>query len=390
VTTPETREAVEKASRDRRLQRSRIAIFEGSLQEAAVHYGTAQTPQLIVVETDDAGEDLFDRLDRLAENCDAGTQVLLIGSNNDIVQYRSLISSGISDYLLRPLASTSLIEAVERIFVDPSAPAMGKTIAVFGAEGGVGASTIAQNLAWAIGNQLDEDVILIDLDLCFGTDAFAYNLEVNQGVEDMLAAPERVDEQLYDRFVLHHNDRISILGSRASLANASDIDPAALEQVLNFVRQQAAFVVLDLPHTWSAWVQQALVDADEAVIVGTLDLAALRDTKSIAETINGRRGDDSKSRVVLNHAGASKKTEVPVKEFEEAVGSAPAAVVPHDPLAFGEALNNGQMIGDKNAKHKAIESFSELAKLVTGRAKLAPKKRKKAAAGLKLFSKAKA
>ena len=343
-----------------------------------------------MVETDDAGDDLFGKLDQLAENCDAGTRVLLIGSNNDIVQYRSLISGGVSDYLLRPLSTTALIDAVERIFVDPSAPTMGKTIAVFGAEGGVGASTVAQNLAWAIGNRLDEDVILVDLDLCFGTDAFAYNLEVSQGIEDMLATPERVDEQLYDRFVLRHNDRISILGSRASLANVSDIDTGALEQVLNFIRQQTAFVVLDLPHMWSAWVQQSLVDADEAVIVGTLDLAALRDTKSVVETVDGRRGGDSKSRVVLNHAGASKKTEVPVKEFEEAVGSKPIAVVPHDPQAFGEALNNGQMIGEKNAKHKAIEAFVELAKLVTGRTRLEPKKRKKVKTGLKLFNKAKA
>ena len=239
-------------------------------------------------------------------------------------------------------------------------------------------------------NHLDEDVILVDLDLCFGTNAFAYNLEVNQGVEDMLAAPERIDEQLYGRFILQHNERISILGSRASLTNVSDIDPNALEQVLNFVRQQAGFVVLDIPHMWSAWVQQSLVDADETIVVGTLDLAALRDTKNIVEAIDRRRGDESKSHVVLNHVGTSKKTEVPVKEFQEAVGSTPIAVLPHDPQSFGEALNNGQMIGDKSSKHKAVESFIGLSKHVTGRTRLTPKKRKKAKTGLRLFSKAKA
>ena len=118
---------------------------------AVWYYTSAQTPQLILVETDDLGDDLFDKLDQLAENCDAGTQVLLVGSNNDIVHYRALISGGISDYLLRPLSTNALIDTVERIFVDPNSPQLGKTIAVFGAEGGVGASTVAQNLAWAIG-----------------------------------------------------------------------------------------------------------------------------------------------------------------------------------------------------------------------------------------------
>ena len=365
-------------------------MFEGSLDEATAYYGESSTPQLILAETEDSGADLLRKLDQLAENCDAGTHVLLVGSQNDIVQYRSLITSGVSDYLLRPLTIGALIDSVERIFVDPNAPSMGKTIAVFGAEGGVGSSTIAHNVAWSIGNNLGEDVIVVDLDLCFGTAAFAYNQEVSQGIEDMLAAPERVDEQLYQRFVLQHNEHIGILGSRSSLGNVADIDADALEQVLTFVRQQAAFVVLDIPHMWSAWVQQLLVDSDETVIVGTLDLAALRDTKNIVDAVEARRGEDSKVRVVLNHAGASKRTEVPVKEFEEAVGSKPVAVLPHDPSVFGEALNNGQMIGEANGKHKAVEVLNELAMLVTGRTGAALKKRKKGKGGLNLFNKDKA
>ncbi|MEM7123162.1 MAG: AAA family ATPase [Pseudomonadota bacterium] len=365
-------------------------MFEGSLDEATAYYGESPTPQLILAETEDSGEDLLRKLDQLAENCDAGTHVLLVGSQNDIVQYRSLITSGVSDYLLRPLTIGAFIDSVERIFVDPNAPMMGKTIAVFGAEGGVGSSTIAHNIAWSIGNDLGEDVVIVDLDLCFGTAAFAYNQEVSQGIEDMLAAPERVDEQLYRRFVLQHNEQIGILGSRSSLGNVADIDGDALEQVLSFVRQQAAFVVLDIPHMWSGWAQQLLVDSDETVIIGTLDLAALRDTKNIVEAVEARRGEDSKVRVVLNHAGASKKTEVPVKEFEEAVGSKPVAVLPHDPTVFGEALNNGQMIGEASGKHKAVEVFGELAMLVTGRTGTALKKRKKSRGGLNLFSKEKA
>ena len=384
MTSAETRETVGKAADDRRLQRCHVEVLDGDLPEATARYGEVPTPQLIVVETMLSGDELLNALDRLAENCDAGTHVLLIGADNDIIQYRALITRGISDYLLIPLEINALIEAAERIFVDPDQPSLARMYAFFGIEGGVGSSMVAHNTAWAMGSVLDEDVTVVDLDLCFGTAAFAFNQEVTQGVEDMLATPDRIDEQLYQRFLLRHSDRIAILGSRASLAADAVIDYDALEQVLNFVREQTGAVILDVPHLWTQWVRQLLVDADEAVIIGTQELAALRDLKSMVEMLNKDRGEASKAKVVLNHGGLSRKTEVPVKEFEQAIGTEVCAVIPHDPVAFGQAGNNGQMLGDVNRKHKAVESFIELAKLLTGRTEALGKKKK---AGFSLFKK---
>jgi len=345
------------------------------------------TPQLILVETALSGDELLGLLDSLAENCDAGTHVLLVGTDNDIVQYRALISRGISDYLLAPLTIGALIEAAERIFIDPDAPQLARVFAFYGAEGGVGTSTVAENVAWAIGTVLDEDVTVLDLDLCFGTVAFAYNLEVSQGIEDILASPDRIDEQLYQRYLLHHSERVAVLGNRASLDNDANIDPDALSEALNFIRQHTANVVIDLPHLWTDWVRQVLVEADEAVIIGVQDLAALRDLKNIVEVLNKERGEESKVKVVLNHSGLSRKTEVPAKEFEEAMGVAPVAMVPHDVIVFGQAANNGQMLGDVNRKHKAVESYIALAKALTGRTVTRVKGRKKGKLSLGLFKK---
>jgi pilus assembly protein CpaE len=386
VTTAQTREALEKAAADRRMQRCRVEILEGDVPAATARYGEVPTPQLVVVETRLSGNELLGALDRLAENCDAGTHVLLLGSENDIIQYRALISRGISDYLLTPLKIDTVIEAAERIFLDPDQPSLARLCAFFGVEGGVGSSTVAHNTAWAMGVALGEDVTVVDLDLCFGTAAFAFNHEVTQGIEDMLAAPDRIDEQLYQRFLLRHSDRVAVLGSHASLAADANIDYDALEQVLGFVRQQTGLVVLDAPHIWTQWTRQLLVDADEAVIIGTQELAALRDIKSTVETLNKQRGEASKVKVVLNHGGLSKKTEVPVKEFEQAIGAHVSAVIPHDPVAFGQAGNNGQMLGDVSRKHKAVESFIGLAKLLSGRPETAARNARRKKAGFRLLA----
>lgn len=372
---------------DRRLRHSHAEIFDGDVPVAIRRYSEVSTPQLIVMETALSGDALLAALDSLAEHVDAGTHVLLVGSDNDIIQYRALITRGISDYLLKPLTIGALIEAAERIFLDPDAPQLARMFAFYGAEGGVGTSTVAENVAWAIGTVLDEDVTVVDLDLCFGTAAFAYNMEVSQGIEDIIAAPDRIDEQLYQRYLLKYSERVSILGSRANLGNDSNIDPDSLAEALNFVRQQTAIVVIDLPHLWTDWVRQVLVEADEAVIIGVQDLAALRDIKSIVETLNKERGEASKVKVVLNRGGLSKKTEVPVKEFAVAAGVEPVAVVPYDPVVFGQAANEGRMLGDVSRKHKAVEAYVELAKLLTGRSESRTKGGKKGKTGFSLFRK---
>jgi pilus assembly protein CpaE len=77
---------------------------------------------------------------------------------------------------------------------------------------------------------------------------------------------------------------------------------------------------------------------------------------------------------VINHSGAFKKTEVPVKEFQDAIGGPPALVLPHDPALFGSAANNGQMIGEVNAKHKACELMRDFAVALSGRGTAQAKK----------------
>lgn len=365
-TSPDVRSTFAKAAEDRRLHNSRVELFEGDLPQAIARYREVPTPQLIVVETALGGDALFGALDQLAENCDAGTRVLLVGHQNDITQYRALIARGISDYLLPPLSIGGLIEAAERIFHDPDAPQLAPVYAFFGAEGGVGASTVAANVSWAMGAVLDADVTLMDLDLCFGTSAFSFNLEVTQGVEDILSAPGRIDEQLYERLLLQYSNRISILGSRASLLSDAQLDPESLAEALHFVRQQTGHVILDVPHIWTDWVRQTLVEADQTVVVSTLELSALRDVKNIVDYLNQQRGEASKVKTVLNHRWLSRKVEVPAKEFTDVVGAAPSSVVPHDPALFGQAANTGQPIGELNRKHAATQVHISLASELLG------------------------
>lgn len=349
------------------MAKSSVEIFPEGLDGAIAHFTENSTPNVVLVEAKEDSEELMRKVDALAEVCDPGTQVVVLGNVNDIQVYRSLIQQGVNDYLVPPLNPVQIFDAIAAICIDPSEPALGRVISFMGTEGGTGSSTIAHNIAWTLAKQYDEDVAVLDLDLAFGTLGLAFNLESHQGIQDALSHPERLDEVLLERFMAKHDNHLFLLTSPGSFDADADIDVDSFEVLLNLVRRTAPFVVLDIPHGWTRWTRHALTVADEVVLTSTLDLASLRDTKGMYEALSAQRANDSPVRVVLNHLGAFRKTQLSTKDFEGAVGTMPALVVPHEPNLFGAAANNGQMIGDVNSRSKIVTGFGSLATSVSGR-----------------------
>jgi len=334
----------------------------GGLDGAIQHYQQATTPNVVVVASEAGREGLLEQVDRLAEVCEAGTGVVIVGTANDVTLYRELVRRGVGDYLLQPTSGRQVLDAVLGIVVDPNAQPTARTIAFIGARGGAGASTIAHNVGWWLGQEFQEEVDIIDLDITFGTAGLAFNLETPQGIHTALADPDRLDEQLIERFLARYDDHVSLLVAPASLDAEEKLYMDALDRLLDLVRRRAGFVILDVPHRWAPWTRHVLLDADETVVVGTLDLPSLRDTKSLVERIRAHKGEQALVRVALNRAGAFKRTELTVKDFENAMGApVDMIVIPNDPALFGTASNNGQMIGEVNRRAKACEALRTLA-----------------------------
>ncbi len=302
----------------------------------------------------------------LAEVCEEGTEVLVLGSVNDVATYRNLTQKGVSDYLVSPFTPIQIYQAIEAVAIDPSAPPRGRVIAFIGAKGGTGSSTVAHNIAWSLAHIRDDDVIVLDLDLAFGTLGLAFNMESEQGIRDALAQPGRLDEVLLERYMSRPEDHLMLLCATSSLDSDANIDVESFDTLLDLVRRTAPFVVIDVPNQWTSWTQHVLAQADEIVVTSTLDLACLRDAKNLVDTLTARRPNDAPIRFVINHQGAYRKTELSVKDFESALGSTPDLVVAHDPALFGAATNNGRMIGVENARHKAVGGFNALAQTISG------------------------
>ncbi|MDO9223971.1 MAG: CpaE family protein [Caulobacter sp.] len=371
---PDTAELMEQAAGDRRMARAATTVLPGGIQAAVEQYQNQPTPSLVIVESLDPAPELLAMLDRLAEVCDPGTKVMTIGSANDIALYRELMRRGVSEYLVPPLSPLQIIRSVTSLYADPAAPFVGRQIAVVGARGGVGASTIAHNLAWALAERMQAGTVLADFDLPFGTAGLNFNQDPLQGIHDALSQPDRLDPVLMDRMMARVTDRLSLFAAPATLEDDFDIHPDAFEEVAQKIRAAAPFVVLDLPHAWSAWQRKLLIASDDMVIVASPDLASLRNAKNMIDLVRLARPNDAPPRLVLNQVGVPGRPEIPTKDFGEALGITPSLVLPFEPKAFGLAANHGQMIGEVAPKSKAAEGIDQLARLVARREPPPPQK----------------
>jgi pilus assembly protein CpaE len=362
----ETASAVRSAGEDRRLAKAHLTVQMGGVAAAIDVYHTQPTPNVIILETE-GGSDILAGLDELATVCDAGTRVVVIGSVNDVAPYRELVRRGVNDYVIGPVDTIDVVRSICSLFAASEAIAVGRIIAVVGAKGGVGASTVAHNVAWAIARDLTLDSVVIDLDLAFGTAGLDYNQDPLQGIANAVFSPDRLDTAMMDRLLSKCTDHLSLLAAPATLEQVYDFGANAFDSIFDTLRMTTSCIVLDVPHQWSGWTKRALVGADDILIVAEPDLANLRNTKNMLNMLKAARPNDRPPLYCLNQVGMPKRPEIDARGFSKTIESQPIAAIPFNPRLFGTAANNGQMIAELTGGHRTTKMFLEVARRLTGR-----------------------
>ena len=373
--TPGVASTMQAAIADRRMEKAHSRIQMGGPAAAVEAFRAAPTPNIIVLETVSDSASLIGHLDALSESCDAGTKVVVIGHVNDVQLYRDLIRRGVSEYLIAPLGTLDVLKTLSELYIAPGARNLGRIIAVMGAKGGVGASTVAHNVAWAIARNLDASTVIVDLDIAFGTAGLDFNQDPPQGVAEAVFSPERLDANMLDRLLSRCSDNLALLAAPAVLDRTLDLPEDAFEQLFDLLRTSVPCVVLDVPHLWSGWARRALINADEIVVVAAPELASLRNAKNLVDLAKANRPNDAGPKLVLNQVGMPKRPEIDAAEFSKALGLDAMVSIPFDAQLFGTAANNGQMIAEVQAAGKIADAFVQIASGLTGRGEAKRSKR---------------
>ncbi|MDA7949656.1 MAG: CtpF protein [Hyphomicrobiaceae bacterium] len=362
-----TANLIQQTSQDRRLSKTHVGVQMGGLKAAAHYYRNAPTPNLIMVESLHQRDGLLMDLDELASVCDSGTKVIVIGHVNDVLLYRQLLMRDVSEYLVMPLTVPQLMESLSNLYNDPNSEPLGTVFAFVGAKGGAGSSTVCHNIAWTISQDVQSDVVIADMDLPFGTAGLDFNQDPVQGIADALMSPDRVDEVLLDRLLSRCADHLSLFAAPGILDRSYDLTANACGTVVDALRKNVPYIAVDVPHLWTEWAQQVLIQADRVVITALPDLANLRNAKNLMERLNAARPNDLPPMLVLNQVGMPKRPEISIKDFASAVEIEPVATIEFDSQLFGTATNNGQMIEEVSVKAKPVERFRQLARILTDR-----------------------
>ncbi len=175
------------------------------------------------------------------------------------------------------------------LFVAPDAKPVGRILAVIGAKGGVGASTVAHNVAFSIARDLSLDSVVTDLDLAFGTAGLDFNQDPPQGIADAVFSPDRIDTAFVDRLLSKCTEHLSLLAAPATLDRSYDFSADAFDSTIDTLRTSIPCVVLDVPHIWSGWTKRLLVAADDILVVAAPDLANLRNAKNLVDLLRTAR-----------------------------------------------------------------------------------------------------
>lgn len=324
-------------------------VNKGGMRNAVQSLSVSASPQILFVDMSESGDPLND-INSLAEVCEPGTVVIAAGQVNDVRLYRDLVASGIQDYLLKPFGADQLRDALaqaQAVFFAPRDAAPERphlTTAVIGTRGGVGASSIATSLAWLLSDKQKRPTALLDLDVHFGTNALAMDLEPGRGLTDAIENPSRIDGLFIERAMVRASDTLAILSAEAPISQPMLTDGGAFYQLLEEFRAAFECSVVDLPRHMLIQHPHLMSDVNVAVVVTELTLAAARDSIRILSWLKSN-APQTRVIVVANrvHAGAQ---EISRKDFETSIERKVDILIPFDLRVAAQAAKLGKTLAE--------------------------------------------
>lgn len=360
-TTAETCLSITEATTSRLLHRKRkVDINRYDLDAITQRYTDNVTPDLIILEIDGDSETVLDALDKIANVAQQSTKVIVICQVNDVKFYKKMMDFKISGYMLGPATTPEILNAIAQIYAPNGTTTKGRITAVIGAAGGVGSSTIAQNIAWNMAEVHGYQTLLVDADIAFGSALLNFNQNSERDVGDALWA-EDVDETFLSNVMIPLGDRLELLPSPASLDKATNFETVRVERVLDAIKNSSPNIVIDLPHEWGILSNHVINEADDVIVVGTPDIIGLRNTKTMIKYLAALRADISACHFIINNFGIPKRLGVSEEEFLQAIGMPPLAVIPYDPGLFSAALAEGQPFSEMHPNSPITGQFSSIA-----------------------------
>lgn len=336
-------------------------IRQSSMSAAISTLEKQKTPRVILVDISNESDPL-EALSALSGVVEPDVRVFVVGENKDINFYRELVHTmGVADYLFKPLTAELVARLVGPVFTasqsNASSLSGGRRVAVTGASGGVGTSTIALSLAHYLSDDARRHTLIFDPDLHMGAIATMLGAQTQSNLKMILEAPRRVDSLVITRTVQTINDRLSLLAGEESMESTLSYTESAIKHILNSIGRRYNVIISDTPLQLGQISKDLLDFAHQRVIVFEPTLISVRNTIRL---MGMPRGAEQVRRPLLVLNKHQQPGALTLQQIEDVLNITPDAIVPYIPRQIIQAANLGENALSKNIKFK--QAITQLAR----------------------------
>ena len=350
-------------------------IIEGGVAAAQTYIQKSSPPTLLIVDIDDV-DDPVQSLATLAEYCPPDMSVIAVGSRNELTLYRSLIDLGVIDYVTKPITLAMLensLRGEKRANAGMAPRNQAQIVAFLGARGGVGTTTVAGSVAWALAHVYQKRVALLDFDLHLGNLALSFDLVPAPGLREALEYPARIDSRLLSMAMVQESPRLKVLAGEEPLVDDIHVAPGAVDAMLNVLRGDNDFILVDLPRHLGEATRRLLTLCGAIGIVTDLSLASARDTLRLSDFAKTMT-PAARHLNIANNVGAKHRGEIAQAEFERVTAIHLDYAVPFEPAAALTTSSTGNVLTSAMRHTKAAGVMRDIAMRLAGYEQKATKK----------------
>lgn len=283
-----------------------LDIRRGNIRTAIAALSFEKTPRALIVDLS-GEEQALDALAALSDVVEPDVILLVVGETEDIGFYRHITRAlGVTEYIFKPISR----DAVARYFgpfintqmIGADTARGGRVVAFVGAKGGVGATTIAANMAWYLGVIAKRHTVFVEADLYLGSGALLLGGKPGPGLRMALETPDRIDPVFVERAAQTVSGRLSILAGEEKLTDTLKYAPGAAQRLIEALRLHYNYIILNVPFQPMPLNREFLEFSHNRVIISDATLASIHDTMRLLKLPRGIWQPQSAT-IVLNREG---------------------------------------------------------------------------------------
>lgn len=282
--------------------------------------------------------------------------IIIISIQGEHEYLRKAMNAGAREFLVKPFSASELAETIRKVYETHQKRStylkipqqelkdaayrkqQGRVITFFSTKGGTGKTTLATNLAVCLSQETKKNVALVDLDLTAGDIAVLLNIDAKGTIADLVQEQDNIDFGLLDSFLIPHLSGTKLLAAPTGPEQAELVRPEHVEQVLQLLKDNFDYVVVDTAPFYSDINLEVLEASDQVILVLTQELTSLKQTTTALEILN-TLNYAPRVRVVLNQYSSESGIKTP--DLEKSLSTGLSAIIPEDRKTVRDAINKG-------------------------------------------------